>query len=172
MLCKQLVRDTTNEDCRKVIDSLPGDPALMDMVTACSKVGSVEHKMPALAAVLRPPQKCFACGQPGHLKANCKQKQAGQKQKGTGSAGVFSCNRCGKPGHYAKQCKSKSHANGQFLGNLGNGKKSAKGKGSQTRVIPQGMLPNWGMLPMQAYSVNSAGAQKEPLACMFPPPQQ
>lgn len=65
---------------------------MTDIITACSKVGTVEHKMSALAAVLKP-QKCFACRQQGHLKADCKQKQAGQKQKGAENAGAVSCNR-------------------------------------------------------------------------------
>lgn len=55
VLCKELARDNENEDCQKIIEALPGDPSVLEMVTVCSKVGTVQHKMAALAAVLRPP---------------------------------------------------------------------------------------------------------------------
>ncbi|KAL2307026.1 hypothetical protein Nmel_004980 [Mimus melanotis] len=60
-----------NEDCQKIIESLPGDPLLADIVPLYSKVGTVVYTMAALAAVLWPSQKCFTCGEPGHLKAQC-----------------------------------------------------------------------------------------------------
>ncbi|XP_036262129.1 uncharacterized protein LOC118701558 [Molothrus ater] len=40
ILCRQLARDNVNDDCRRIIDSLLGDPSLSDLVVACSKVGS------------------------------------------------------------------------------------------------------------------------------------
>lgn len=40
-LCQQLARDNGNEDCREIIEALPGEPSIADMVTACSKVGTV-----------------------------------------------------------------------------------------------------------------------------------
>ncbi|KAL2300453.1 hypothetical protein Nmel_012430, partial [Mimus melanotis] len=70
-LCKQLTRDNANEDSQKLIESLPGDPSLVDIVTACSKVGTITHKMAVLAAVLKPSQICFICGETGHLMAQC-----------------------------------------------------------------------------------------------------
>ncbi|TRZ11339.1 hypothetical protein HGM15179_015769 [Zosterops borbonicus] len=87
ILCKQLAKDNANDNCRKIIESLPGDPTLTDMVQACSKVGSVDYKMSALAAVLQPAQKCCGCGQQRHVK--CKQKQScvprtAQRSRGDG----------------------------------------------------------------------------------------
>lgn len=70
-LCLQLAKENANPDCRKIIDTLPGEPTLSEMVTACSKVGSIEHKMAALAAVLRPSAKCYNCGQQGHARSQC-----------------------------------------------------------------------------------------------------
>lgn len=49
ILCKKLAKDNANEDCRQIIEALLGDPKLTDMVQACSKVGSVDYKMSALA---------------------------------------------------------------------------------------------------------------------------
>ncbi|XP_040975489.1 endogenous retrovirus group K member 8 Gag polyprotein-like [Aquila chrysaetos chrysaetos] len=81
MLCKQLAKDNANEDCQKIIQALPGDPSIPDMVAACSKVGTVEHKAAvqsaAQVAALATPMnmknsgKCFGCGREGHIKAAC-----------------------------------------------------------------------------------------------------
>ncbi|XP_054243074.1 endogenous retrovirus group K member 113 Gag polyprotein-like [Indicator indicator] len=122
ILCRQLAKDNANEDCQKIIDALPGEPSIADMVTACSKVGTTDFKMASLAAALRSkgPKKCFNCGKEGHLRANC---QNGKAQLGA-NLGSFLCNRCGKSGHFAKQCRSKFHANGQPI--QGNGKKNAR----------------------------------------------
>lgn len=67
ILCRHLAIENSNEDCRKIIEALPGDPSVPEMVTACSKVGTVQHKMTALAAALRPPPKCHSCGEQGHV---------------------------------------------------------------------------------------------------------
>lgn len=74
ILCKQLARDNVNEDCWKIIEALPGDASLADIVTACSKVGTVEHEKAGLAAVLKPSPNCFIGAQQGQLKAQCKTK--------------------------------------------------------------------------------------------------
>ena len=130
MLVKQLARDNANTECQKVIETLPGDPTLEAMITACGKVGSVEHKMSALAtamsAMRMSDQKCYCCGQTGHVKANCpaKNRKGGAGQVPVGAA---TCLKCGKLGHFAKPCKSKFHANGQPL-QSGNCRKSAKGR--------------------------------------------
>uniref|UniRef100_A0A8C5X7Z7 CCHC-type domain-containing protein n=1 Tax=Malurus cyaneus samueli TaxID=2593467 RepID=A0A8C5X7Z7_9PASS len=137
LLVKQLARDNANEDCRKVIDSLPGDPSVSNMVHACVKIGTIDHKMSALAAVLRPQKKCFECGQTGHKRSECTKAQSQQRQGATKRADL--CKRCGKPGHHAKNCRSKYHANGRLIGNSGNGKKRAKGKSTQTQALPLSM---------------------------------
>lgn len=129
MLVKQLAHDNANADCQNVIETLPGDPTLEAMITACGKVGSVEHKMSALATAMSAMhmsnQKCYCCGQTGHVKANCptKNRKGGAEQVAVGAA---TCLKCRKLGHFAKQCKSKFHANSQPL-QSGNCRKSAKG---------------------------------------------
>uniref|UniRef100_A0A8C7EAS0 CCHC-type domain-containing protein n=1 Tax=Nothoprocta perdicaria TaxID=30464 RepID=A0A8C7EAS0_NOTPE len=137
ILCTQLAKENANEDCQKVIEAMPGKPTVPEMVAACSKVGSVEHNMTALAAALRPSPTCFRCGQEGHVKASCP-SQGKRKGKPAGSALLGgTCNRCGRPGHFAKQCRSKFHANGRPL--TGNGKMSAGGRGRMQ--IPHSATP-------------------------------
>ncbi|KAJ7408525.1 hypothetical protein BTVI_59353 [Pitangus sulphuratus] len=103
---------------------MSGNPSIPEMVEACSRIGTVEYKMLALAAVLHPNPKCYSCGQTRHMKAQCPekaQKGKGKKKvhKGKGKNKVVgtteSCNQCGKIGHLAKQCQFKNHINGQSL---------------------------------------------------------
>ncbi|KAJ7423429.1 hypothetical protein BTVI_09727 [Pitangus sulphuratus] len=119
VLVKQLARDNANADCQKIIDALPGDPSLDDMVQACSKVGSVDHKMTALAnamaAVTTTGHRCASCSKKGYQKTEYSQKS---KNTPTQSA-ITTCLRCGKVGHFAKNCQSTHHADGHVLsGNM------------------------------------------------------
>lgn len=163
MLVKQLACDNANTECQKMIEMLPGDPTLEAMITACRKVGSVEHKMSGLATAMSAMhisnQKCYCCRQTGHVKANSptKNRKAGAGQVAVGAA---ICLKCGKLGLFAKQCKSKFHANGQPL-QSGNGRKSMKGH-MQTQMpyhssnpflvqqpaqTPQGFVTSYGDKP-------------------------
>lgn len=105
---------------------MPGDPSVPDTVAACSEVGTVGHKVAALAAATKakPAPKCFGCGPGGHVKANCPARQENPRNSASSSAGV-TCSRWGKTGHFAEQCWSKFPASGQPL--QGNGKASARG---------------------------------------------
>lgn len=38
--CIHLAKENANSGCRKIIGTLPGEPTLPQMITACSKVGS------------------------------------------------------------------------------------------------------------------------------------
>ncbi|XP_071658837.1 uncharacterized protein [Patagioenas fasciata] len=184
MLVKQLARDNANEDCQKVIETLPRDPALEAMITACAKVGSVEHEMTALAtamAVARVQEyTCYGCGQNGHVRFACPHKGR-QVLKGISKTGnvwgtdSLICFKCRKHGHFAKQCHSKFHSNGQPL-QQGNAKKSAKGC-MQTQ-IPQSTMPcNPGHpLPGSVHSQPSVTGYQDKTAdqpgWMYPPPTQ
>ncbi|KAL2311714.1 hypothetical protein Nmel_003452, partial [Mimus melanotis] len=50
LLCKQLSKDNANVDCLKIIQALPGDPSLTDMIQACAKVGAIDHEIATIAA--------------------------------------------------------------------------------------------------------------------------
>lgn len=133
VLCKILARDNTNDDCSKIINVLPGYPSLTDMSEACSKIGTVDHKMSVLVAALQTGLTSSGDGQ------RKKGKRKGKQKQGTNSN--FLCSRCGKPCHFANKCKSTYHANGKHLAGLGNGGKSAQGNCGLTQVIPQDMAP-------------------------------
>lgn len=186
LLTKQLAKDNANPDCQRLIETLPGDPTLEDMVTACAKVGSVEHKMSALATALAAlhvkEQKCFGCRNLGHIKSECPELRV-QKVKATANVrkrGVVSgsvaitCHRYGKTGHFAKQF----HINGQPIQR--NGKKSAKGC-AQTQMPYSPGNPFAGAIQHQQYNpqintqthmTNYQGKQSELPGWMYPPPTQ
>ena len=159
---------------------MPGDPSLEDMVTACAKVGSVEHKMAALATALAAlhvkDQKCFGCGKTGRIKSECpdsleqKGKMGSPNKKGFGEV---TCNNCGKKGHFAKQCRSKYHVNGQPL--QGNGRKSAKGR-AQIQMPYSPGNPFAGVMQQQCnpqpYVTNCQERLSDPPGWMHPPPTQ
>ncbi|XP_071301973.1 endogenous retrovirus group K member 5 Gag polyprotein-like [Agelaius tricolor] len=172
-LCIQLAKENANPDCRKIIDTLPGEPTLSEMVTACSKVGSVEHKMAALAAVLRPSAKCHNCGQQGHVRSQCTTVSNVVRKttfKPSASSDVV-CNRCAKLGHYAKQCRSKYHANGQLL--PGNPKRSAKGRVGkqipQQQQPPQQQMRAFPALQSYPFASNTQGQQAGLQGLIYPP---
>ncbi|XP_058664046.1 endogenous retrovirus group K member 8 Gag polyprotein-like [Ammospiza nelsoni] len=55
-LCVLLAKENANPDCRKIIDTLPGEPTLSEMVTACSKrppVSALNQSSPKLGALGR-----------------------------------------------------------------------------------------------------------------------
>ncbi|NXH81970.1 POK9 protein, partial [Edolisoma coerulescens] len=68
-----------NGDCKKLLKSLPNqNPSLVEMIEACNRIGTVEHKYEAMAAAFAALQAqsgasgvCFGCGKPGHLKKDC-----------------------------------------------------------------------------------------------------
>ncbi|XP_064901033.1 endogenous retrovirus group K member 5 Gag polyprotein-like isoform X1 [Columba livia] len=161
LLVKQLARDNANTDCQKVIETLPGDPTLEAMITACAKVGSVEHKMTALAAAMAAAktqyQKCYERGRNGHVRliSPHKNKQASKAvHTPVYDTASVTCFKCGKKGHFSKQCHSRYHSNGQLLPQ-GNDKKSMKGR-VQTQMPPSTTLCNPGNLFLGSVHMQSS----------------
>ncbi|NWY08109.1 POK9 protein, partial [Nothoprocta ornata] len=67
-----------NIDCKKLLKSLPNpNPTLVEMVEACNRFGTMDHKYKAMDAAFTAmqspgrPGNCYGCGKPGHLKKNC-----------------------------------------------------------------------------------------------------
>ncbi|XP_031950659.1 uncharacterized protein LOC116437164 [Corvus moneduloides] len=152
MLCRQLARDNANDECRRIIDALPGEPTLTDMVEACSKVGSGDHK----SALLWPIQLNSDHGTKKQSKVESSQKQIREKQRNKENRGAAQCRRCGRPGHCAEYCESMYHANGRLLTRLGNLTRSTRGMCAQTQILPRGMAP-----PTQAYSASLEAAPRD-----------
>ncbi|KAL2304405.1 hypothetical protein Nmel_013156 [Mimus melanotis] len=113
LLRKQLVRDNANIDCAKIIQALPGDPSLTDMIQACVNVDH-DHEISTLAAAMWYHWKMSGGGQQKQEKNKGENKQKPQQQKADRL--TFLCTKCKKPGHYVNQCKSKKPTAGQGNG--------------------------------------------------------
>ncbi|KAM9590948.1 endogenous retrovirus group K member 5 Gag polyprotein-like [Morphnus guianensis] len=140
----KLAMENANADCKKILQSMPGRATLVDMIEACNKVGSLEHKTTlmanAFAVAMRMDtknvKKCYKCGQPGHLQFQCKE---GRNKV---EVGPNICPRCHKGRHYANQCRSRFTNEGVALPprgtpSPGNYKKSAR-SGAMTPTAPKG----------------------------------
>ncbi|KAM9635106.1 endogenous retrovirus group K member 6 Gag polyprotein-like [Morphnus guianensis] len=122
-LALKLAVENANADCKKVLMALPRDASLVDMVEACNKVGTTSFQMTALAeafaVALRGDKKCYNCGKPGHLKAQCRAKgkprQNHSQYRQQTVTPVRVCARCQKGGHTARVCHSKYHKNSSPL---------------------------------------------------------
>uniref|UniRef100_A0A8C8E6V1 CCHC-type domain-containing protein n=1 Tax=Otus sunia TaxID=257818 RepID=A0A8C8E6V1_9STRI len=131
--------DNANEDCRRVIAVLhSANPSFVEMIDACSKVGTATHQMETLAktvaVAVRGDRPCYGCGQTGHFKKNCSRKEHVNNMP---TANIF-CARCKKTGHYSKDCRSKFNAQGQLLilcYNQGNGWRSMRGGRADRKFV-------------------------------------
>ena len=131
------MRDNANEECRKIIDALPGDPEVTDMVKACAKVGSGNQKRSALAAFLQPVHASSG-REPKQPKQVKKRKRPKPSQKE--NTPIPQCKRCGRPGHCTGYCRSRTHADGQPLpGNFRRG--ARRGNCSPMQSLPQRVAP-------------------------------
>ena len=82
ILLTKLAVENANVDCKRLLKSLPNpNPTLVEMVEACNRIGTVDHKFEAMAAAfaaMRGVGNCYGCGKPGHLKRNCLARAAGE----------------------------------------------------------------------------------------------
>ncbi|NXH13737.1 GAK6 protein, partial [Bucco capensis] len=77
-----------NTDCKKLLKSLPNPtPTLVEMMEACNRFGTSDHKYEVMAAAFAtsqpfgqrqtaprspgPTPVCYGCGKAGHLQKNC-----------------------------------------------------------------------------------------------------
>lgn len=75
VLMLKLAVENANTDCKKIIQALPVNTTLVQMIEACNGVGSVEHHTATLAgafaAALQIVGKCFCCQATGHFPVEC-----------------------------------------------------------------------------------------------------
>ncbi|KAF4802535.1 hypothetical protein TURU_024876 [Turdus rufiventris] len=116
----QLSVENANPTRKRILQTLPRTDTLVDVIDACSRVGTTEgkttHLAEAMAAALKPlvqqkrgntSQKCFKCGFPGHLQVQCQVKIAKKGKAPVPSPGFPGvCLRCDKYGHRASECRS------------------------------------------------------------------
>lgn len=136
ILLLKLAVENANADCKKLLKSLPNQNlTLVEMVEACNRIGTVDHKFEAMAAAfaaMRSPTgsgNCYNCGKPGHFKKNCLAANAGARPRAPGI-----CPKCRKGRHYANQCRSKYDSQGQPI--QGNRTRSAGQRRAQTQMTP------------------------------------
>lgn len=63
LLLKQVARSNSNAECRKIIEVLPDDPSIPQMVEACAKVDITGHRMAAATAAPQPAWNWLQGGQ-------------------------------------------------------------------------------------------------------------
>ncbi|XP_074424746.1 endogenous retrovirus group K member 7 Gag polyprotein-like [Larus michahellis] len=159
ILLLKLAVENANADCKKLLKSLP-NPALtlVEMVEACNRIGTVDHKFEAMAAAFAAMRgmsgggNCYGCGKPGHIKRNYLASNGGAKAQAPEI-----CPRCRKGRHYANQCRSKYNFQGQPI--QGNRLRSAGQRRAQTQVSsPVDRAMQMGVTSPQVF------AQQQPVA--------
>ncbi|KAK4805325.1 hypothetical protein QYF61_018188 [Mycteria americana] len=85
-LILKLAVENANTDCKKLLQAMPVNSTLVQMIEACNRVGSIEHHTAALAgaftAALKIGQRvigdkrCYRCHTIGHLAADCPQRES------------------------------------------------------------------------------------------------
>ncbi|RMC21988.1 hypothetical protein DUI87_02859 [Hirundo rustica rustica] len=184
LMLQFLARSNCNAVCKRIIEALPGEPSMSEMVEACARVTPSSQQMvaiatavqPAVATIVQPTvttavqlavpaavQPAVAVAvQPAWVVLQGVQQQqwgarARKKQGGKAqkaTAVLFYCARCGRLNHAANACEATVHVNGQPLGSSGNATRSTK-----ARCMPTQMS-----LPQpQPMEICSAGLQPAPV---------
>jgi hypothetical protein len=90
-------------------------------VVLAGKEQSAPRSDPMDTSERRRVERCWWCGIPGHVEANCKNKANGKPRKAQigqeSRQGKLVCYKCGKPGHIRKDCKVKFVKEGMAVDN-------------------------------------------------------
>ncbi|RMC03577.1 hypothetical protein DUI87_19752 [Hirundo rustica rustica] len=165
LMIQSVAQGNCNAVCKRIIEALPGEPSMSDMVGACAKISPSSQQVlsvhtavqPALATIVQPTVATAvqpavpAAVQPAVTAAvqpawvvpqGVQQQQWGararkkQRKAQKPTTVLFYCARCGRPNHAANACKATVHVNGQTLGISGNATQSAKEQLDQGHLEP------------------------------------
>lgn len=120
LLLKQLIFEQCTKECRQAITPCK-NKGLEVWMKLCRDLGGPLTNVGLAAAIMQMSQSrnsqkntnCFACGQPGHMKRQCPQRNRAQRPQQQGMPGL--CPRCRKGNHWANECRSVKDIQGQLL---------------------------------------------------------
>ncbi|XP_051695972.2 endogenous retrovirus group K member 8 Gag polyprotein-like [Oryctolagus cuniculus] len=131
-LLRRLAYENANKTCRSVLRPWQHKdiPTFLKICRdVMDDVASGAHAAMAMAKANRvSDHKCFACGQPRHVKKECRQHKPNKRQPGL-------CPKCGKGNHWASDCYSKTDRAGNPIP-----QESKNGRGAPAH---RGLKQNW-----------------------------
>ncbi|RMC22120.1 hypothetical protein DUI87_02993 [Hirundo rustica rustica] len=185
LMIQSVAQGNCNAVCKRIIEALPGEPSMLDMVGACAKISPSSQEVvavhtavqPAVATIVQPtvttavqpavpaavqPAVAAAVQPAWVVPQGVQQQQWGaqarkkQRKAQKPTAVLFYCARCGRPNHAANACKATVHVNGQSLGSSGNATQSAKADACRHKCLC--LSPNQWRSAQQACSQHPRSA--------------
>ncbi|RMC09752.1 hypothetical protein DUI87_13539 [Hirundo rustica rustica] len=144
LMIQSVAQGNCNAVCKRIIEALPGEPSMSDMVGACAKISPSSQEVlavhtavqPAVATIVQPtvttavqpampavvqPAVAAAVQPAWVVPQGVQQQQWGaqarkkQRKAQKPTAVLFYCARCGRPNHAANACKATVHVNAESV---------------------------------------------------------